>query len=467
MYTNFLSPSLLEPIPETLVYPFLQYTPLVTTNGTLTVSPIQSIGSTNLNNTSVSSGILTSNIITLNTCPDMLALYIVLDPKQNTANSTGVTGTVTLAGGTITANTAYAATFASGTILPGSIVTIGTVLYTVTAVSATQITFSTGGSISAGTYTGVTPGVARNPTYSYSDVLACITNVSVTWNNNASLLQNYLPSELLEVTASNGLACSQTVGLGLANLPYKANVLNGNGFNVSNVANTIGSLINAQSVFNTTPTGTIGSPILLCINKDLPTEAGSAAGVSGVYTVQVQVNTRFVDSGALPSGNAFQFFVTPIQTQYLQLIRGGTSAVVSAVAAADKMLSAEYAPLRTLQAEAPYKYDISHGHVPFKNMSGGANHASALWNRAKNVYQAVKEAAPVIKGIFNTGKDIHREYKSGNQFNAGLRAFDALNSLDQLEQNPALRNLAGQAEGAYNDVNAAIGAGGKRRKYQY
>jgi len=234
---------------------------------------------------------------------------------------------------------------------------------------------------------------------------------------------------------------------------------------VSNVANTIGSLINAQSVFNTTPTGTIGSPILLCINKDLPTEAGSAAGVSGVYTVQVQVNTRFVDSGALPSGNAFQFFVTPIQTQYLQLIRGGTSAVVSAVAAADKMLASEYAPLRTLQAEAPYKYDMAHGHVPFKNMSGGANHAHALWNRAKNVYQAVKEAAPVIKDLFNTGKSIHQEYKTGNQFNAGLRALDALGSIDQLGANPALANLAHQTEGAYNDVNAALGAG--RRSHHH
>lgn len=468
MFTNFLSPSLLEPIPETLVYPFLQYTPLVTTNGQLSAVPFNSVGAINLNNTSASSGILTSNIITLNTCPDMLALYICLDPTVATTNVSGASGTVTVTATTIVAGTAYSCTF-TGTVLPGSVVTVdnGNTL-TVQSTTSTTISFTAAGTITSGTkYNCVTQSIPRNPTYSYSDVLACITNVSVTWNNNASLLQNYLPSELLEVTATNGLQCSHTVGLGVANLPYKANVLN-NGFTPSNVANTVSTLFNAQATYNTVPVGTIGAPILLSINKDLPTEAGTAAGVSGVYTVQVQVNTRFVDGGALPSGNAFQFFVTPIQTQYLQLIRGGTSAVVSAVAAADKMLASEYAPLRTLQAEAPYKYDLSHGHVPFKNMAGGANHAHALWNRAKNVYQAVKDAAPIIKDIFNTGKSIHQEYKSGNQFNAALRAVDALGSIDQLGSNPALANLAAQSEGAYNDVNAALGAGGRhhhRRKH--
>jgi hypothetical protein len=459
MYTNFLSPSLLEPIPETLVYPFLQYTPLVTTNGSLTAKSINSINATNFNSTAVNSGQLISNIITLNTCPDMLALYIVLDPTANTSVATGIAGTVAIASGTsLAANTLANATI-TGTVISGSKVTIGSSVYTVANATSTQISFTTAVSAYVATtvYSAITPSVSRNPTYSYSDVLACITNVSITWNNNASLLQNYLPSELLEVTASNGLPCSQAVGMGLANLPYKANVLNTNGFNLQNTANTIGALVNAQGAFNTVPTGTIGSPLLLCINKDLPTEAGTAAGVSGVYTLQVTVQTRFVDAGALPAGNPFQFFVTPIQQQYLQLIRGGTSAVVSAVAAADKMLAAEYTPLRTLQAESPFQTGMSSGHLPIHHLSGGANHAEKLWNRAHSVYAAYKAAAPVLQDIFNEGAAVGDSFAKGDNAMGTIRAMNAISNhtSGKYANDKRLQNLANEVSGGINDISAA------------
>jgi len=413
LYTNFLSPSLLEPIPETLVYPFFQYTPLVTTNQTLKPVPFNAITQQNFNSTAASSGILISNIITLNSCPDMLALYVVLDPTVVTSTNNSASGTITFAAspGAVTGGVAYASSSnftASGTIVIGSTCVVGNLTLKITGIVAsgkgtpTSITFDqsftpTGYQI----LTILSAGTLRNSTYSYSDVLACITNVSITWNNNASLLQQFLPSELLEITASNGLPCTQTIGMGLANLPYKANVLNTNGYNILNSASTTGALLYSQNTNNTTPTGTIGSPILLTINKDLPTEAGTAAGVSGVYTLQVTVNTRFVDAGAAGAGNPIQFFVTPIQTQYLQLIRGGTSAVVSAVAAADKMLAAEYTPLRTLQAESPYATGRSSGHLALHHLAGGANHAEALWKRANSVYSAYKAAQPSLSSAYN------------------------------------------------------------------
>jgi hypothetical protein len=465
LYTNFLSPSLLEPIPETLVYPFFQYTPLVTSNQTLKPVLLNSISQANFNSTSSSSGILVSNIITLNACPDMLALYIVLDPTTTTTTVSSAQGTITIGSGvtgsnlTITAGTAYSSSnfTVAGTIVVGSTVTISGVVCKITAVTLgsssktiASLTFDTGFTVTASQVISVnTPGTLRNPTYSYSDVLACITNVSITWNNNASLLQQFLPSELLEITASNGLPCTQAVGMGVANLPYKANVLNTQGFNINNSASTTGALIYSQNTGNTTPTGTIGCPILLTINKDLPTEAGTAAGVSGVYTLQVTVNTRFVDAGAAGSGNPIQFFVTPIQTQYLQLIRGGTSAIVSAVAAADKMLAAEYTPLRTLQAESPYATGRSTGHLALHHLAGGANHAETLWKRANGVYNAYQAAKPSLHAAYN-GDD---NAKLAAAFDPKVQALG--------------KELAYGAKEGYDAYKAYSGSGNKRTKINH
>lgn len=412
LLTNFLSPSLLEPIPETLVYPFIQYTPLVSSNvsggSSGKLAPISNIGAqaSNLNSTTYNSGQILSNVLTLNTCPDMLALYVVLNPKVNKTSAT-VVGGFTTAVTSITPGTAFTVSALTGTIVVGSTFTAGGSNFYITAIaSPTSINASLVGStsttavtITAGTFPTASPVVFRNPTYSYSDVLAAITNVSITWNNNASLLQNFLPSELIEITASNGLPCSQTVAMGVANLPYKAKVLDTTGLALGSTTSTYGSLINSQSAFNTGPTGTIGLPLLLAINKDIPTEAGSAAGVSGVYTLQVQVTTRFFDQGAL-AANTPQFFVTPIQTQYLQLIRGGTSAVVSAVAAADKMLAAPYAPMRTLQAESPHP--MAGGHIGYMHMAGGANHVSKLWPRSHAVHSAVEKAMQAATAVVPT-----------------------------------------------------------------
>jgi hypothetical protein len=460
LYTNFLSPSLLEPIPETLVYPFFQYTPLVTSNQTLKAVGLNTLNQANFNSTSSSSGILISNIITLNACPDMLALYVVLDPTTLTTTVSSATGTITMVASpsstAVTGGTAYTLSgnyAVAGSIIVGSTITVGSSVIKITAVtlSSTKVissltfdtSFTTTGSA---VYTVNTPGTSRNSTFSYSDVLACITNVSITWNNNAALLQQFLPSELLEITASNGLPCTQAVGMGVANLPYKANVLNTQGFNINNSASTTGSLVYSQNTGNTTPTGTIGCPILLTINKDLPTEAGTAAGVSGVYTLQVTVNTRFVDAGAAGSGNPIQFFVTPIQTQYLQLIRGGTSAIVSAVAAADKMLAAEYTPLRTLQAESPYATGRSTGHLALHHLAGGANHAETLWKRANGVYNAYQAAKPTLQSAFH-GDD---NAKLAAAFDPKVQALG--------------KELAYGAKEGYDAYKAYSGNGNKRMK---
>jgi hypothetical protein len=428
-YANFLSPSLLEPIPETLNYPFLQYYPLVTTNGNITPAPLNSLTPYNMNRPDINSGVITSNVITLNTCPDMLALYVVMDTNFSAASfqvapSTGVFYNNTQNPSDVsTLSPIYTG---SPVIAPiGSVITSGATSWTLVGsgtsstgmfyviLNTNQITWVTA-TYANQPFTVTPPTTTRDPSLSYSDILASIINVSITWNNNAALMQSFLPSELIEITGTNGLSVAPPISSGVTNTLFKATIA-GN----PNASLSLPIDILAESGSANARVSTIGVPLLLAINKDLPTEAGTAPGVSGVYTLQVTITTRLTEQAFLLNGtttNAFQFFVTPIQTQYLQLIRGGTSAVVSAVAAADKMLTAPFAPRRTLQGESAHAHKLTGGWGwSMPSLSGVANNASKLWSRASEVANAVKEhALPAVRAAIEAAPALQQAIQSGD-----------------------------------------------------
>jgi hypothetical protein len=494
LYANFLSPSLLEPIPETLNYPFLQYYPLVTTNGQITPTSLNALTPNTINDIRINSGTITSNVITLNTCPDMLALYVVMNPDFSTASGQAAAITGTWAGTTGTpSNPSTVSTLAAIYVAANSYVNapIGS---TVTSSSGSWTLLGTGVSSAgysymilntnatswvAATYAGqpftiTPPSTTRDSTLSYSDILANIVNVSITWNNNASLLQSFLPSELVEMTASNGLPVAHPISLGASNSLYKASVTSD-----PTAALTLAQNVLYESGSGNSKVSTIGLPLLLAINKDIPTEAGTAAGVSGVYTLQVTITTRLTESAFLQQGtstNQFQFFVTPIQTQYLQLIRGGTSAVVSAVAAADKMLTAPFAPRRTLQGESAHAHKLTGGYgLQLPHMAGTANHPSKLWKRAAEVAAAIAHHAPTIATAMSSAPAIVHGAQHGYPGMAGLAtAYHAAHlnraarDIAHAATRPLGRGADMEGEGAHGygaHGYGAHGMGGKRHRH--
>lgn len=467
-YANFLSPALLEPIPETLNYPFLQYYPLVTSNGPdLNIVDLRDLTPINLNASSKTSGTLTSNVITLNTCPDMLALYVVLNPQvalatQTPANLSSIVflttassaiGVPVLINGTKTYPVGTTFSYGSAPAVTYTITGNG-----VNASNQYFITVDKAISVTAGDTVAVTAySFTTAPTYSYSDILAVIQNVSITWNNNAALMQSFLPNELIEITASNGLPVTNAIALGVANQRFRSSVSGATRddqyFNSS-----------AESGDTASQVSTIGTPILLAINKDLPTEAGTAPGVSGVYTLQVTVNVRVSEPIFKDLKQYFQFFVTPIQTQYLQLIRGGTSAIVSAVAAADKMLTAPFAPRRTLQGESPHKHKLTGGFAfGMPTWAGVQNTAGKLWNRASEVANAVKEhALPVAKAAYEAAPGIVDRFKKGDYEGA---VGDAIHHGRQLYNGAQATRKAVGAGDMEGGMSLGVSGAGKRLRH--
>jgi len=472
-YANFLSPSLLEPIPETLNYPFLQYYPLVTTNGQLTPAPMNALTPYNMNRVDINSGVITSNVITLNTCPDMLALYVVMNTDFSTASAqipsiSGLNFSASSPGINDGDRATLVPVYVQSPVLApiGSTVTSGTTSWTLLGsgtsagglyfviLNTNKTTWVTA-TYAGAAFTVTPPTTTRDASLSYSDILANIINVSVTWNNNAALMQSFLPSELIEITGANGLSVAPPIAQGVANTLFKATTA-GNQY----ASLTMPADILAEKGAANARVSTIGSPILLAINKDLPTEAGTAPGVSGVYTLQVTITTRLTEQAFLLNGtntNAFQFFVTPIQTQYLQLIRGGTSAVVSAVAAADKMLTAPFAPRRTLQGESAHAHKLTGGWGwSMPSLSGVANNASKLWSRASEVANAVKEhALPAVRAAIEAAPALQQAIQSGDY-------SGAVNSA--ISHGRALANAASATRGALGQGAHGYGAHGMGMK---
>ena len=145
------------------------------------------------------------------------------------------------------------------------------------------------------------------------DLMLSIESLQIQWNNNPSLLATFNKQDLYRRTRENGL-----------DLPWY--MFNGN---VSDVDATA-TAVQARTLFDVPKRrATIGAPVLLALNKDIPVEPGVGAGVAGVYTLSVKATFK----NQFPfTFSAFTFFVVPINSQYLVLNSGATSDVISTIA---------------------------------------------------------------------------------------------------------------------------------------
>jgi len=320
LWVTYLSPPFTAGTPAKSIYPYVHYNPLTTRyskpSGVTPYDPI----------------IVTSNLITLNVCPDLLALYFVPDYPRTGPNATND-------------NKTWGTTL--GTLYP--------------------------------------PGSG----YNREDPLFFPDRISITWNNNATLLNTLTATDLQRMTARNGFKGATRnrnpllntlcgggfplprtgtelpwvgtfVGTGAAYtspiltpfIPEASVIINlydestgappievplatwtGQGFT------TTGSVLDVvysyticapswayyflnEGVFTTAP------PLLVAMNKDLPVEAGVSAGTAGIYTLQVTYETRNFSNYNMTSGT---FYVTPIYSQYFTTYAGATSTVDTAV----------------------------------------------------------------------------------------------------------------------------------------
>jgi hypothetical protein len=246
------------------------------------------------------------------------------------------------------------------------------------------------------------------------DLFATIDNLSIMWNNQPAILATARTQDLWRMSYDNGLR-----------VPF--DVYSGAKLGVKTSAVDSGSvLLHGQAA----PDGlfpTTGAPLLLAINKDFPTEPGTAPGVAGVFSLSVTANCHYYDNtqqygngttaisaGGVPDGTAVDtqrpltLFVVPIRSQYLQLNAGGTSSIVSAISSGEAMLDAPFTTDRVIGATPTMVGGWGMNMTTLGNLaSRGAN----LWKRGKEVaekakkgYEIYKQHEDQIKGAINTGK---------------------------------------------------------------
>lgn len=254
LWCSFITPPPTSKPPEVAIYPTQQLNPLATptnsefppvnfgdSEGALTVKEIE------------------SQVITLNSAPDMLAIYAV--PKLPASNDLRTTKT-----------------------------------------------------------DGV-PGLCCE------DLMLCFNKIEILWNNNPSLLRTFTREELWRRTRQNGLPVSWAEFSGAIAVqqetpPYAAGTALAPTYN-----GTAYAPFGASKQY--TYLSSSGSPVLLALNKDIPVEAGVAAGVAGVYTVKIKAEVI----NQLPKQfDQVTLYVVPISTQYLKLNVGATSDVNTTVA---------------------------------------------------------------------------------------------------------------------------------------
>lgn len=290
---QFITPPPTDQIPTKTIYPTVYYNPLTTGNTTREIG----VG--------VTAQTLSSNVITVNTAPDMLAVWVV--PRFES----GLDGDGSL----------YAKNNNRSVNNPG-------------AQDGTNI-------VATSTW------LANYPGGGLSDPLLTIKRLQIQWNNNPSLLATFDQLDLVRRSQQNGLDLPWYIYRGFTTDREQAGI----------VFRGVGAtLIAADASYD--PPGkrsTIGAPILLALNKDIPVEPGVGAGVAGVYTITVTVDVQ----NNLPfTSKGYSLVVCPINSQYLILNSGATSDVISTVAT------------EQVVAAAPVS-----GEVQYKGLSGAGRHS--------------------------------------------------------------------------------------------
>lgn len=181
------------------------------------------------------------------------------------------------------------------------------------------------------------------------DYVSKIRSLDITWNNNPSLLRTFTQNELWQRSYENGLPQAHAVyGQNLRDTDFQQSRQGVNALPLWTGGTTTagGAAVVASS----------GGCILLMLNKDIPVEPGVAAGVAGVYTLQIKAT---VETAFIPS-NRGVLYIVPINSQYLILNAGATSDLLTTVATEEQVASTP-----------------ASGDVQTKSLMGGAVHTMA------------------------------------------------------------------------------------------
>lgn len=181
--------------------------------------------------------------------------------------------------------------------------------------------------------------------YATEDTVLSLDSLSISWNNNPSLLATFDNKELWRRSSQNGLVTSYAAYRGeMINSSSAAYTSNqqaqpGSSFYYYPAQTNDPQFENEAIPVYTKPHGFaagIGSPTLLMLNKDIPVEPGVAAGVAGVYTLQVTATVRNHLTYDVLGGS---LFVVPITSQYLILNAGATSDVLTTVTTEEQVVA--------------------------------------------------------------------------------------------------------------------------------
>lgn len=328
---TYMSPPAATPVPRQVVYPYHQYTPLSNPETSATIPA----GTTET---------LYSNTITLNTCPDFVAVYVALS-EEGTRKETQHQG------------------------------------------------------------------------------LAAISGVSITWNNQASLLNTFQIEDLWRRSLENGINAPLPVFSG------EALVCAG------------GVAVAGTAAYKPT----VGAPLILAMGRDIPLEPGVGPGVAGIYTLKLEVKALHYDALL---ARKMTLVVVPINSQYIRLMEGGTAELISSVATESQLLEAPIAPERTITAKSA--------------LVGGAWGMPKMFTSASSAASAASNFANRAKGAFDTAKDYHSQAKKF------IADHDVKGKLAQYggETGTSLANTLGSVGlGAYaSGMYDAQGKGGKRMR---
>ena len=215
------------------------------------------------------------------------------------------------------------------------------------------------------------------------DLFATISRISIMWNNQPAILASAPINELWRMSYDNGLRYPFDVYTGLRT----------GGKNQTAVARD-------SNVFPSA-VATTGMPLLLAINKDFPTEPGTAPGVAGVFSLQISADVYYYGMPAAGTSGADQtrmctLYVVPIRSQYLQLNAGGTSSVVGAVSSGEAMLDAPFADSRVIQ-DGKSKVQHMTGGWGLPSFAAISSSASNAWKKSKEIAEKAKQAREVYK----------------------------------------------------------------------
>ena len=267
---TFISPPGGAQVPPSTIYDTVYYNPLPTAY----TQPIPFSNTLTSPTVPITTARVESSTITLNTAPDMVAIYFV--PNQSATND-------------------------------------GRATY---SYSTTQ------GYPSGGT------GYCRE------DTLGDIMSINVSWNNNPSLFATFNKDELYRRSVANGLSVPYVDGellcaTALNTVPSIPGLFKQTYYPwcMGTQPGASTQLANACSDVTSPSTG---MPVLLALNKDIPVEPNVAAGVAGVFTLKVVAQVaNLTDYEGYTGGT---LYVVPITSQYLRLNSGAMSDIIATVA---------------------------------------------------------------------------------------------------------------------------------------